>query len=143
LSEEINRLTILMAASTSLPVLIAIDSQLSRVSWERDNLIGRRNQILTESTSTLVYIFLSEETEYIRPGQPGFGQRIVDSFMGTWNGMLRAGGNLVVFFVRVSIPLAIWLAVGGVILTICLITAKRRTKKSEAVAPEEGEIIHD
>jgi hypothetical protein len=145
LTEEINRLSILMAASTSLHVLIAIDNQLSRVSWERDNMIGRRNRIVTESTSTMVHIFLSEKTEFVRPEDPGFGQRIVDSFMGTWNGLLRTGGNLTVFVVRISIPLAIWLTVGGLVSGLLYMTLKRKKRKPEAVTPTpvEGAIVNE
>jgi hypothetical protein len=147
LSQEIERLSIMMAASTSLHVLIAIDNHLSHVSWERDRLMGRRNQILAESDSVVMYINLSEETEYIRPAVPGFGRRTADSFLRSWNALLRTGGNLAVFIVRISVPLAIWLAAGAVIIFFCLRAAKAKSKNLikpevvEADGPGEGAII--
>jgi hypothetical protein len=135
-----------MAASTTLDVLIAVDHQLARVSRERDRLTGRRNQLLAESQSTLVFIGLSEHTEYIRPAEAGFGRRVADSFLGSWNGLLRNGGNFMVFIARVSIPLAIWAVIAGITVIIAVFGArriKRSGKKPEAVAPQEGETVNE
>jgi hypothetical protein len=141
LSREVERLSIMMAASTTLDVLIAIDNRISQVTWERNHLTGRRNQLMAESQSTLMQIRFVEETEYIRPEEPGFGRRVADSFLGSWNGLLRTGGNLVVFFVRVSIPLTLWVVLGSVALLITYRATKKRTVKKaggEAAEPIEG-----
>ncbi|MCL2500186.1 MAG: DUF4349 domain-containing protein [Defluviitaleaceae bacterium] len=143
LTQEIERLSIMMAASNTLHVLIAIDNQLSRVSWERDRLMGRRNQILAESESVVMYIWLSEETEYIRPEAPGFGTRVTDSFLRSWNALLRNAGNFTVFMARVSIPFVIWLAAGAVILVVCIKIKKMKfgkPKPAETEGTEEGAV---
>jgi hypothetical protein len=152
LAQEIERLSVMMAASTSLHVLIAIDNQLSRVSWDRNRLIGRRNQIVTEAESVVMNIWISEETEFIRPEAPGFGRRVADSFKDSWQGLLNAAAGFAVFAVRVSIPLAVWLAAGAAVLFLYLRIIKKKLERFKAVemvepvitdAPEEGAIKDD
>ena len=142
LTQEIERLSVMMAASDSLHVLIAIDNHISRVSWERDRLIGRRNQIMANVQSVVMDIWLTEETEYIRPEQAGFGRRLADRFIRSWDNFIRGAGNFAVFMVRVSLPLTIWLAVGSVVLFAGIKLAKKRSgklKTAEAEATGEGE----
>jgi hypothetical protein len=151
LSQEIDRLSILMAASNSLHVLIAIDSQLSRVAWERDRLIGRHNQLLAESESAFVQIWLTERSEYRRPEPPGFGRRIGDSFMDSWNALLRNGGNFTVLAARIGLPLLIWAVIIGAAAWVCIRTVKEISKRKRAIreetmeAPkaEEEEVTHE
>jgi hypothetical protein len=140
LSQEIDRLSVMMAASTTLNILIAIDNQLNRVSWERDQLTGRRNQILIESQSTMMTITLSEKTEYIRPAPPTFGRRISDSFLNSWNGLLRMGGNLLVFLTRMSLPYLTWLVLGGLVVFVCLRIKKKKSKNQPTTHTPKEEI---
>jgi hypothetical protein len=146
LTEEINRLSVMMAASTTLNVLTAIDNQLSRVSRERDDLTGRRNRLQTEANTTFIHISLTEEAEYIRPAPLTFGRRVTDRFLNSWDSLLRGLGNFAVFMVRVSLPLVIWVVVGGVALLLGIRLVKRKIKKSKLEAPEvpqEGAIINE
>jgi len=113
LTEEMNRLMLLMAGSDSLWVLMAVDNQLSHVSRERDRLMGQRNRLTNDAETALVQIWLSEDIEVLRPTPPGFGQRMADAFTGTWAALLRGGGHLLVFLARVGIPLVIWVVVLG------------------------------
>ena len=106
LSQEIDRLAVMLAASDSLDIMIAIDLRLSQVTWERNHLIGRRNLLLTQAASPIIHIWLTETPTELPPPVPtGFGRRIADNFMDSWRGTLRAGGNLLVFIVRISMPL--------------------------------------
>ena len=133
LEQEIERLMLMMAGSRSLDVLIAVDSHLSRVMWERDNLIGRHNQLMNDAQSTVVQITLTERWVYVPTEEPGFGERVANSFMASWRGMVRNAGNFTVFMARVSIPLFIWLVIGGCVLLIALRVTKKQRERFRAL----------
>lgn len=105
LEQEIQRLTAMLAASESLDVMIAIEIRLSQVTWERNQLMGRRNVLLSQAASPVITIRLVQRPEYMPPPEgPGFGSRIVDNFLGSWHSFVTSAGNFLVFIVRVSIP---------------------------------------
>ncbi|MCL2190325.1 MAG: DUF4349 domain-containing protein [Defluviitaleaceae bacterium] len=141
LTQEIERLTIMMAASTTLDVLITIDSHLSRVMRDRDRLTGQRNQRMAQTQSVVTVIRLTERVEYAEEEEeevyeeeedaaPTFTQRIADSFFTSWDNFTRRGSNLAVFVARVGLPFLIWLAVIGLVLLIILRTPLKRYIKS-------------
>jgi len=136
-AQEIERLSLMMAASDSLSTLIAIDSQLSRVMHERDRIIGTRNLLLSQASSPIIHIqlFESMENRWIYT-PPTFGNRIVGSFMGSWRGLLSFGSNTLVGIVRISIPLAIW----AMLLCVALIVGNRVRKKRRPpiMVPEQS-----
>ena len=118
LSQEIDRLTVMMAASDSLEVMIAIDIRLSQVTLERNRLIGRRNVLQVQAASPIIHIWMVETPEDMPdPAPPGFGSRVAESFGASWRSIRDFAGNLLVFIVRISIPLAVWI----IILTLLAI----------------------
>jgi hypothetical protein len=129
LSQEIDRLSGLMAASTTLNILIAVDNRMSSVVWERDHLIGRRNHLLNDANNALIHIILTEESEFLRPEPPTFGTRVADSFLDSARSILRGGGNFVVFVVRISLPLLIWCVIGSAGIFIIFRITKRLIKR--------------
>ncbi|MCL2204722.1 MAG: DUF4349 domain-containing protein [Defluviitaleaceae bacterium] len=133
LAQELERLSVLMAASTTLEVLIAVDNQINWVSRERDRLMGRRNQLMADAQRAEIQIWLTEET-YVPPVSAGFGRRVSDSFLGSWNALLRNAGNFTVFMARASLPLAIWLVIlGAVLWAVTRQMKKRRVKRMGAI----------
>ncbi|MCL2378832.1 MAG: DUF4349 domain-containing protein [Defluviitaleaceae bacterium] len=127
LTQEIERLSIMMAASDSLDVLIAIDARLSQVMLELNGVIGTRNVLISQAANPVIHINLSEtmgERPEIVP--PGFGFRVVNSFMGSLRTTGVVGGNLLVFFVRVFIPLIVFGAFGLVVVWVCVKLKRKR-----------------
>ena len=144
-NREIERLMLMMAASTTLDVLIAIDNQLSHIMWERDRLIGRRNLLLHQATSPVLFITIVEYTD-VTPDRtpPTFGRRIADSFLRSWGNFLTGAGNLAVFLARTALPFVIWTAIISVLGLTCFRVYKkflRKLKHKPAINPsiEENE----
>lgn len=123
---EIERLSIMMAASGSLEVLIAIDGRMSQLAWERDWLIGRRNVLLSQAASPVINIIVTEIPEdFVPPTPPSFASRVGDAFMGSLRGMRNGVGNFLVFLARVSIPAAIWIVIVGALGLVTFRVSKR------------------
>ncbi|MCL2223738.1 MAG: DUF4349 domain-containing protein [Defluviitaleaceae bacterium] len=134
LSLEMERLSLMMAASDSLEVLIAVNDRLSSVSRDRDSLTGRKNLLLSQSESPVIHITLTEFPSDIEERVPlAFGERVSRSFTSSWEHTLRAGGNLLVILARISIPLVLLTGAAGVAWIIILAKRKRdsaaQTKK--------------
>ncbi|MCL2526841.1 MAG: DUF4349 domain-containing protein [Defluviitaleaceae bacterium] len=126
ISQEIERLTMMMAASDSLQILITIDSRLSQVTWERNNLMGRRNVLLSEAASPVINIMLFEIPEdRPEPTPLGFGRRVADRFSNSWYNTRSSAASFLVFLIRISIPLV----VVGIIAAICIVIANNVRKK--------------
>ncbi|MCL2839135.1 MAG: DUF4349 domain-containing protein [Defluviitaleaceae bacterium] len=130
ISQEIERLNLMMAASDSLDILIMIDAHLSGVMRDRDSLIGTRNLLLSQANNPVINIQLHEIPEDMPvPVPPTFGSRIVGSFMTSFHGLQRISANLLVFIVRVSIPLVIWLVILGVVGSVVFRVRKKKGVK--------------
>jgi len=113
INEEMERLIILLAASSSIDVLNAVDMQLTRVGWERDMLMGRRNTLTHETETVLMHISLTELYVPAEVAAAGFGTRLADSFLASWGATRRIAGNIMVGLVRASLPLLIGLLLLG------------------------------
>ena len=135
IEQELERLLILMAASTSLDVLIAIDIRLSQVNWERNSLIGRRNVLLTQAASPVLHIMLVEPPEDLPEFvPPTFGSRVAERFSDSLWGTLTAAGNFVVFIVRISIPFAALCAIFALgIFMFYLVIRRMRSRRPALV----------
>ena len=119
LSQEIERLSIMMAASDSLDVLIAIDARISQVVLERNSVIGTRNVLMAQAASPIINITINETMgERPAPVRDGFFSRVAGNFMGSLRGTGVAAGNLLVFIVRIFIPLVIYVALGFVVFRV-------------------------
>jgi len=110
--QELERLTAIMAASTSLDVLIAVNDRINTVARNRDDLIGQLNVMMVDSQGAIVNITLIEHL----PGRPapppeGFGARIRESFGSSFRNSRNAAATFVVGVVRVFLPLTIWVAI--------------------------------
>ena len=109
LDQELERLTSMMVASTTLEVLIAVNDRLSMVSWERDHLVGQRNVLQVESLGPIISISLIETLpDTPRPTPLGFGQRIADRFTNSLSNTGTAAQNFLVGVVRFALPLLTW-----------------------------------
>lgn len=111
-NQELERLTAIMEASTSLDVLIAVNDRINTVARNRDDLIGRLNVMMVDSQGPIVNITLIENL----PGRPapppeGFGARIRESFGSSLRSSRNAAATFIVGVVRVFLPLIIWVAV--------------------------------
>ena len=111
LTQEIERLSIMLAGSESLDVLIAIDARLSQVAMERNRVIGTRNVLAAQAASPVIHINLLEVPE----GRPEvvpdrFGSRVAGTFMASLRITGTVAGHLLVFAARVSIPALIYAA---------------------------------
>ena len=139
ISQEIERLSVMMAASTSLDVLIAIDIRLGQLNWERNSLMGQRNVLLTHAASPVIHIWLVEPPEDLPEFvPPGFGGRVAESFGDSLWGTLTAAGNLLVFIVRISIPAVIFCVVLAFGVFVIYIAAKRW--RMRRLAADDAEI---
>jgi hypothetical protein len=140
LSQEMERLTVIMSASTTLNILNAVDMQLTQVSNERDWLTGRRNTLLNEARTTTLDITITERWVPVEGEVVAFGTRVAESFISSWRGMVRFGGNLAVFIVRVSLPLGLWMLVMGAAAFFVLRHVKKTNKLN---VKTEGAVTHE
>lgn len=139
ISQEIDRLTVMMAASDNLQVLIAIESRLSQVTWERNGLVGRHNVLMAQAASPVINIWLVETPgDRPVPVPLGFGRRIADRFSNSWSSTLSAAAGFLVFLIRVSMPV---LAFGGVIAAVAAViyTVRKRINR-EIEVPDNGQV---
>jgi len=141
LGQEIDRLQVMMAASTTLEVLIAVNDRLTWVVRDRDALVGRRNLLLAEAGSVVVHINLIEQTEVLPSAEPWtFGQEVAASFVHSWDETLFYGGEVLVFLSRVLLPLVL---VGIFCGAVAFVTVKIVNKHLAKVAavPRKVEIV--
>lgn len=130
LSQEMERLTLMMAASDSLDVLIAVNDRLNAVSRERDTLIGQRNVLTAQAESPIIFITITEIPEIPPVPVPvTFGERVSRSFLDSWDATRRVSANLLVFFVRISVPALVWLGIAGAAGLVVFTVRKRRKIK--------------
>jgi len=128
-SQEIDRLSLMMARSDSLDILITIDHRITELSWHLNDLIGRRNVLYSQAASPVITIRLFEMSDApASPTRPAFGRRVADSFLSSWQGTRTAGGHVLVFFVRVSIPLVTWGALLALTIFVFVKMKKRKIK---------------
>ena len=130
LEQEMARLTVLMAASVTIDVLSAVDMQWAQVSRNRDWYIGRRNVLAEQARTATLDITLTELYVPVEPVEEriGFGRRVGDSFLASWNAVLGIGGDMIVLAARIGIPLVLWLVLPGTAAVVAVRQAKRRKK---------------
>jgi hypothetical protein len=133
LSREMERLTAIMAASDSLAVLIAVNDRLAQVSRERDALVGRQRVLNSQIESTIVQINLIETPKELPRIAPAtFGARVSRSFLNSWDETRRIAENTLVEIVYASIPLTIFMVIGGIFaLAFFKIRKKRKIKEAQ------------
>jgi len=146
LEQELERLTAMMAASTTLDVLIAVNDRLSMVSRDRDNLIGQRNVLQVESLGPIISISLIETLpDAPSPTPLGFGRQIADRFSHSISNVRTATENFMVGVVRLALPLIVWAAILAVVgfviwrLFCRKIWHKMLMKKQSAPVMEESD----
>ncbi|MCL2360189.1 MAG: DUF4349 domain-containing protein [Defluviitaleaceae bacterium] len=106
IGQEIDRLTILMASSDTLDLLLTIESRLNQLAWERNDLIGHRNVLVSHATSPVITIQIFETPIDPRPPEPvRFGERVGARFSSSWRNIFSAGISFFIFLVRISVPL--------------------------------------
>jgi len=120
LEQELERLTSIMTASTTLEVLIAVNDRISIVSRNRDSLIGQRNVLQVESLGPVINISLHQRLPGAPPSDPpSFGQRIANGFSSSLRNSIRAAENFLVGFVRLALPafvLIVIFVIGGLVV---------------------------
>ena len=116
ISQEIDRLTILMAASDTLNLLLTIETRLNQLVGERNDLIGSRNVLISQAENPVITIRLFETLLEPQPEDPvGFGGRVATRFLSSWRGTTSAVVNVFVFLVRVSVPLFVLGLIAGLV----------------------------
>ncbi|MDR0273127.1 MAG: DUF4349 domain-containing protein [Clostridiales bacterium] len=138
LSQEMERLSLMMAASRSLDVMIAVNDRLSQVSRDRDHFIGRRNVIAAQVDSPIINIHIYEIPEVPPEDEMSFGSRVVRSFLNSWEVTRTIGEHLFVLLARISVPFTVMAVIVGVILYAAL---KPRRKKE--VVTQEQEVVEN
>ena len=139
LTTEIERLTRMMALSTTLNNMITINDRLNTVSQERDRQIGRRNLLLSQAQNPVVMISLTEFSEVVPTlAAPAFGSRVADSFLTSWNGFLRGLENFAVVVARTALPFVIWSIVLFVVVMVSRIFYVKRLKHRIGSIVENG-----
>lgn len=133
LTQEIERLSAMLAASETLEVLIAVNDRLTWVTRDRDLLIGRRRMLTEHADSVVVNIMISEPPAYVpRPEPEGFGARVSAAFINSWENTVAFGGNLLVVFARVGLPLLIWAVLPGAVALVVVLAVRKKWRKAEA-----------
>jgi len=138
ISQEIDRLTVLMAASTTLNHLLTIESRLTQVTWERNSLIGRRNVLVSQATSPVIIIRLFEIQDEIEVQEPiplTFGNRVSGSFGESWYNTRTSAADLLVFIVRISVPLLAFMVAAGFAGFVFIHVRKNRRERAATTAP--------
>jgi len=131
-SQEIDRLSLMMARSDSLDILITIDHRISELSWHLNSLLGRRNVLYSQAASPVITIRLFEATDMPSPTRPTFVRRVTDSFLGSLRATIRGAGHVLVFFARISIPLVAW----GALLALALYVYVKIPKRKQPHEPK-------
>ena len=104
-SGEFDRISYMMAASDTLSMLIALDTRLSEISWQRDFLIGSLNVLMAESGSAVLTISLAEDIGvFVPPPGPTFGERVSGSFFGSWRAVVNIAQGFAIFVAYAFIP---------------------------------------
>jgi hypothetical protein len=116
ITQEIDRLTLLMSESETLDDLIAIDRRLGQVETERERLRGNLNVLLDATAAPTITIFLhepppepepEEEVEEEEIPDPTFWEQFRDRFITSVNAFVRDMENVVVFLTRAFFPLVL------------------------------------
>jgi len=141
LTQEIDRLSVMLAASDSLDVLIAIDARLSQVTMDRNRVIGTRNVLAAQAASPVINITLIEIPE----GRPEvvpdrFGARVAAMFMASLRTTGAVVGHITVFVARVSVPVLIYAAL---IFVVVYVGLKIKKRKANAAVEVEADYSMD
>lgn len=137
LSQEMERLSLMMAASDSLNVLIAVNDRLGVVSRNRAELTGRRNHIVAQTQQPIITITLVELPEDLPPRTPPtFRERVSRSFTNSLENTQIFFENLIVLAARISIPALIW---ANIIVVAVLIVKAKMKKRIAARKKREAE----
>jgi len=136
-SQEIERLSQMMEASDSLEVLILLSDRIGRLAEQRDGILGRRNQLLVQTSNPVINIHLIQlfedecepdpEEEEV---PPTFLARIGGSFMTSmrWTGTVL--GNILMGLAFASAPLVL-LAIVGVPVVMLVLRLRKSNVKTE------------
>ena len=102
---EFDRISYMLMVSDTIEMLIALDTRLSEIAWQRDNLVGALNVLMAESGSAVITIHLAEDMGVFVPlPGPSFGERVSGSFFGSWNVVVRIAEGLAIFIAYAFIP---------------------------------------
>ena len=135
LNEELERLTLMLAASRRLDIMIAINDRIALVSWERDDLLGRRNVLHTAADSPVISITLHERIEGQEIVPLTFSQRVSGRFMNSWENTVVGTGNFVVFLARTSVPMVIFGAFLCVLFLVLRKVLRKRASRIPVMSP--------
>jgi len=141
LNQELERLTTMMATSTTLEVLIAVNDRLSTVSRNRDELIGQLNVLQVESQGSIIHIYMFENLPYAPPPTPdSFRSRIADRFGSSIRNTRATTETFLVGVVGLALPLLIWAMILAAIgfVTWRLFGRKMWSKMKHKAEPKEA-----
>lgn len=137
-AQEFQRISLMMEASDSLNVLTMLSDRLGQLSRTRDGLLGRRNQILVQTSSPVINIFIVQIPEILEEEEiipPTFLERLGNGFVNSFRGTGVFFGVVLIAFAYMFFPLII-LAVIGVPIVLFVV---KRMKAKSVLTIKEGE----
>lgn len=125
----------LLKKAETMEDIITLESELSRLTYEIENLTGslRRWDDLVSYSTVHVDIREIPETTPVS-GKDSFGTRVGEGFRSTMNGMAVFFENFAVFLIS-TLPVLVLL---GIIAVVVLLIVRRSMKKQSARRAEQG-----
>ncbi|SIO25434.1 DUF4349 domain-containing protein [Agromyces cerinus] len=137
LTASVDRLRELLATATSIPDLIAIESELTTRQAELDSLTQQRDALADQVDYSTLDVGLVTESQAPAAAPGDF-----------WSGLAAGWGALVVFGSWLSVAIGVllpWLLAAAVIVTIIvgivmLTTRRRRARRADAAASVAAQV---
>lgn len=130
LATEQDRLIELLEQAETVEDIITIESRLSEVRYQLENMESQLRTFDNKIDYSTVYLSIDEVERYTPTEEVGTGQRIRDGFVDSLKGVGRGISNFAIWFV-VNLPyLVVWAGVIIVILLLFRLVSRRIAKNS-------------
>jgi len=136
LQTEESRLLELLAGAETMSDLLEIEARLSDVRYELESYTSRLRTLDNQINYATVYVNIEEVQEYTPVEEPTFFQRIRDGFGDSLEGLVESLEDLLVFVIISAPFLAVYGAIGTVIL---LLVRKIRRQRKMKKQPKQDE----
>ena len=138
LRTEEERLMELMEQAETVADLLEIESRLTDVHYELENVTSRLKTYDNQVNYATITLFIEEVREYTPVEEPGFLDRISVGFVSSLKGVGRSLLDLLVFLIVASPYLVVWgLIILGIVLLIRLLCRKNAAKRKKPAGEPE------
>lgn len=134
---KLDRLQSLLAQAENMEDIITIESAISEVEYEIEDLSGQKNHYDSLIDYSTVYISLQQVNTFSEGVNPTLGERLSRGFTRGLENFSQGCADLLVWMVSNLIGVLIFLAVVAVVVT--LLVRRRRRKKAGKLPPVSGE----